>query len=154
MKFDVIISNPPYQLSDGGNGASAKPIYQLFVDKAKKLNPRFLSMIIPSRWFAGGKGLDDFRKEMLEDKRVVRIVDYVNAKDCFNGISLGGGVCYFLQDRDNPKPCEFTNIHDGVSSTQIRDLSEFSVFVRYNEALSIIHKVTAYKENNKNHRLN
>ena len=147
MKFDVIISNPPYQLSDGGNGASAKPIYQLFVDKAKKLNPRFLSMIIPSRWFAGGKGLDDFRKEMLEDKRVVRIVDYVNAKDCFNGISLGGGVCYFLWDRDNPKPCEFTNIHDGVSSTQIRDLSEFSVFVRYNEALSIIHKVTAYKEN-------
>lgn len=146
MKFDVIISNPPYQLSDGGNGASASPIYQLFVEQAKKLKPRFLSMIIPSRWFAGGKGLDDFRKTMLEDGHVVRIVDYVNAKDCFSGISLGGGVCYFLWDRDNPRTCEFTNIHDGKQSTSMRDLSEFPVFVRYNEAISIIHKVAAKGE--------
>lgn len=146
MKFDVIISNPPYQLSDGGNGASASPLYQLFVEKAKMLKPRYITMIIPSRWFAGGKGLDDFRKEMLEDNRNVRIVDYVNAKDCFNGISLGGGVCYFLWDRDNPRPCEFTNIHDDIISTQIRDLSEFPVFVRYNEAISIIHKVQSFKE--------
>ncbi len=141
MKFDVIIGNPPYQLSDGGNGASAKPIYNLFVEQAKKLNPRFLIMIIPSRWFAGGKGLDDFREAMLTDRRVVRIVDYVNAKDCFAGISLGGGVCYFLWDRDNPRKCEFTNIHDGKESTDLRDLSEFPVFVRYNEAISVIRKV-------------
>lgn len=147
MKFDVIIGNPPYQLSDGGNGASAKPIYNLFVEQAKKLKPRFLTMIIPSRWFAGGKGLDDFRESMLTDKRVVKIVDYVNAKDCFAGISLSGGVCYFLWDRDNPRKCEFTNIHNGKESTDIRNLSEFPVFVRYNEAISVIRKVLAKKEN-------
>lgn len=146
MKFDVIIGNPPYQLSDGGNGASAKPIYNLFVERAKKLNPRFLTMIIPSRWFAGGKGLDDFRESMLTDKRIVKIVDYVNAKDCFTGISLGGGVCYFLWDRDNPRKCEFTNIHDGKESTDFRNLSEFPVFVRYNEAISVIRKVLAKNE--------
>lgn len=146
MKFDVIISNPPYQLSDGGNGASASPIYQFFVEKGKKLNPKYLTMIIPSRWFAGGKGLDDFRKNMLDDNRIVKIVDYVNAKDCFSGISLGGGVCYFLWDRDNPKPCEFTNIHDGIESTDIRNLAEFPVFVRYNEAISIIHKIKSFNE--------
>ena len=146
MKFDVIIGNPPYQLSDGGNGASAKPIYNLFVEQAKKLKPRFLTMIIPSRWFAGGKGLDDFRESMLTDKRVVKIVDYVNAKDCFTGISLGGGVCYFLWDRDNPRKCEFTNIHDGKESTDLRNLSEFPVFVRYNEAISVIRKVLAKNE--------
>lgn len=146
MKFDVIIGNPPYQLSDGGNGASAKPIYNLFVEQAKKLKPRYMSMIIPSRWFAGGKGLDDFRESMLNDKSVVKIIDYVNAKDCFSGISLGGGVCYFLWDRDNPRKCEFTNIHDGKESTDLRNLSEFPVFVRYNEAISVIRKVLSKKE--------
>lgn len=146
MKFDLIISNPPYQLSDGGNGSSAMPIYNQFVEQAKKLNPRYLSMIIPSRWFAGGKGLDDFRKSMLEDRRLVKMVDYVNAKDCFQGISLGGGVNYFLWDRDHPGQCEFTNIHDGKASVQMRDMNEFSVFVRYNEAISIIHKVLKRKE--------
>lgn len=146
MKFDVIISNPPYQLSDGGNGASAKPIYQLFVNAAKKLNPKYITMIIPSRWFAGGKGLDDFRQEMLEDKRISNIVDYVNAKDCFPGVSLGGGVCYFLWTRDNKGECKFTNIHDGKSSTELRNLSEYPIFVRYNEAVSIIHKVQAHNE--------
>lgn len=146
MKFDVIISNPPYQLSDEGNGASAKPIYQYFVETAKNLKPRFLTMIIPARWYAGGKGLDEFRKTMLEDKRIVRIVDYVNAKDCFSGINLGGGICYFLWDRDNPNECQYTNIHDSVVSTETRTLNEFPVFVRYNEAISIIHKVISQKE--------
>ena len=146
MKFDVIIGNPPYQLSDGGNGSSAMPIYNQFVEQAKKLNPRYLTMIIPSRWFAGGKGLDDFRKSMLEDKRLVKMVDYVNAKDCFQGISLGGGVNYFLWDRDHPGQCEFTNIHDGKASVQMRDMNEFPVFVRYNEAISIIHKVLEQRE--------
>lgn len=141
MKFDVIIGNPPYQLSDGGNKNSAKPIYQYFVQQAMKLNPRYLSMIIPARWYAGGKGLDDFRNTMLSNRHITRLIDYSNAKDCFPGISLGGGVCYFLWDRDHEADCKFTNIHDGVESTQERNLQEFPVFVRYNEALSIIHKV-------------
>lgn len=146
MKFDVIIGNPPYQLSDGGNGASAKPIYNLFVEQAKKLMPRFISMIIPSRWFAGGKGLEDFREQMLTDRRLVQIVDYVNAKDCFAGVSLGGGVCYFLWDRNNPRLCKFTNIHDGTVSTAMRNLSEFPIFVRYNESISVIHKILKFQE--------
>lgn len=146
MKFDVIVGNPPYHLNDGGNSASAIPIYQKFVQQAIKLNPRYLSMIIPSRWFAGGKGLDNFRRDMLNDKRIVKIVDYVNAKDCFPGISLGGGVLYFLWDRDNPGLCEFTNIHDTKSSTSLRSLSEYPTFVRYNEAISIIQKVMSYNE--------
>ena len=141
MKFDVIIGNPPYQLSDGGNKNSAKPIYQYFVQQAMKLNPRYLTMIIPSRWFAGGKGLDDFRKEMLENRHISKMVYYNNAKDCFPGISLGGGVCYFLWNRDTESSCEYTDIQGSVQTTVNRDLNEFPVFVRYNEAVSIIHKI-------------
>ena len=106
MKFDVIISNPPYQLADGGNGSSAKPIYNKFVEQAIKLNPKYLTMIIPSRYFNGGKGLDNFRKEMLNSRHLTHIVDYKNAKECFPGISLGGGVHYFLWERDNEKMCD------------------------------------------------
>ncbi len=141
MKFDVIIGNPPYQLSDGGNGASAKPLYHYFVEQSKKLNPRYLTMIIPSRWFAGGKGLDSFRNSMLSDKRISYIKDFVNAKDCFPGTSIGGGVCYFLWDKSYVGDCDFTTVLNGLESQQKRLLDEFPVFVRYNNAIDIIHKV-------------
>lgn len=146
MKFDVIIGNPPYQLSDGGNGASAKPIYQEFVRQAKKMNPRYLTMIIPSRWFAGGKGLDSFREEMLTDHHITRLIDYQNAKDCFPGVSLGGGVCYFLRERDRVDECTITNIVNGRMITEKRKLDEFPVFVRYNSAIDIIKKVLSHHE--------
>lgn len=141
MKFDVIIGNPPYQLSTGGAGKQAKPIYNLFVEQSKKLNPRFLTMIIPSRWFSGGIGLDSFRDSMMNDSRIRRIVDYSNAKDCFPQNSISGGVCYFLWSRDSKGECVFTNINNGNENTLTRPLNEFSVLVRYNSAVTIIHKI-------------
>ncbi len=146
MKFDVIIGNPPYQLEDGGNSASAKPIYHLFVEQAKKLNPRYLCMIIPSRWFTGGKGLDSFRDNMLKDNHIRIIKDYVNSKDCFPGLSVSGGICYFLWDKVHQGLCNFTTINAGRESQAYRQLDEFPVFVRYNNAVDIIHKVREKKE--------
>lgn len=143
MKFDVIIGNPPYQLSDGGNGKSAKPIYQLFVDRAKKLNPRYLSMIIPSRWFSGGKGLDDFRKTMLSDRRMRKLVDYENFKDVFPGVDLAGGACYFLWERDYDGMCEVVNFSRDNPSTMMRYLDENETFIRQNMAVEIVKKVQA-----------
>lgn len=146
MKFDVIIGNPPYQISDGGNGASAKPLYHLFVEQAKKLNPRYITMIIPARWYAGGKGLDEFRERMLQDTHLRNIVDYPNPKDCFPGVNISGGVCYFLWDKQHDGLCEFTNVIGNQKITSLRDLSEFHYFIRYNNSVSIIHKVTKEKE--------
>ncbi len=146
MKFDVIIGNPPYQLSDGGFGRSASPIYNKFVHQAKKLEPRFLTMIIPSRWFAGGKGLSDFREEMLNDDRLRKIVDYEDATEVFPGVDLAGGVCYFLWERDSPGLCEVINVHNGHEEVEIRALNEFGTFIRHSDAVPIIRKVLARKE--------
>lgn len=142
MKFDVIVSNPPYQLSDGGFGKSAKPIYQLFVNQSKKLNPRYMTMIIPSRWFSGGRGLDDFRAEMLNDQRIRKLIDFESFKDVFPGVDLAGGACYFLWDRDHSGLCEITNkANDKADIVAERSLNEFDVFIRSNKAVSIIHKI-------------
>lgn len=146
MKFDVIISNPPYQLNTGGTKSQAIPLYHKFVEQAQKLEPRYVLMIIPARWYAGGMGLDQFRCSMLNDSCVRCLVDYTNSKDCFPGVSLGGGVCYFLWDNNYNGPCKITNIHNKNINTAERSLNEFPVFVRYNEAIAIIRKISTQKE--------
>ncbi len=149
VKFDVIVGNPPYQLSDGGYGVSASPIYDKFVLQAKKLTPRYLTMIIPARWFSGGKGLDDFRHEMLHDNRMRAIHDYPEASDCFPGVQIKGGVCYFLWDRDNPGDCTVvTHRGDKVGDPAMRPLLEqgTDTFIRYNEAIDILKKVRNAQE--------
>lgn len=150
MKFDVIIGNPPYQLSDGGGGAgkSAAPLYHKFVEQAKKLKPRYLSMIIPSRWFNGGKGLDDFRSSMLKDTCVSHIVDYADSKDCFpGGVDIPGGICYFLWEREYSGQCSVTNIMKGGEQiTADRVLDEYPTFIRNNNAVSVVHKVVSKHE--------
>ena len=150
MNFDVIISNPPYQLSDGGHGASAMPIYQRFVTQAQKLNPRYISFIIPSRWTKGGRGLDEFRSSMLNDKHIRIFHDYYNAADCFPGVEIKGGICYFLWDRDYAGDCHvYThNSGDGAVTESVRPLLEkgMTTFIRNVEQISILHKVQSYGE--------
>ncbi len=149
MKFDVIIGNPPYQLSDGGFGTSAKPIYQLFVQQAKKLCPRYLTMVIPARWYSGGKGLNGFRAEMLADDRIREIHDFPDATQVFPGVQIKGGVCYFLWKRDEPGLCKVSSYaKDEKVSEMERPLLEegADTFIRYNEAISILKKVQKKEE--------
>ena len=146
MQFDVIIGNPPYQLDDGGYGTSAAPIYQLFVEQAKKLDPRLLSMIIPARWFAGGKGLDEFRESMLGDDRVRSIDDYLSASDVFPGSASRVASATSCGTGTIPGPCRVTtHFKDWPDSTATRPLLEpgADVFIRFNEGLSILKKVVA-----------
>lgn len=148
MKFDVIIGNPPYQLSDGGNAASATPIYHEFVEQAKKLNPRFLLMIIPARWFMGGRGLDSFRSTMLHDDRIRVIHDFLNASDCFPGVEIKGGVCYFLWKRDERGLCE-VHTHNGKNEVITeRPLLEddMETFIRNDTQISVLRKVRVKQE--------
>lgn len=147
MHFDVIIGNPPYQMTGGGGGTNDSPIYQMFVQQAVKLEPKFLCMVIPSRWMAGGRGLGDFRAEFLNDRRVRTLVDFENAKDAFPTVGIGGGICYFLWNRDNPGPCESTYHRNGTAiGPYSRSLGEFDVFVRDQRAVDILHKVLAAGE--------
>lgn len=148
MKFDVIVGNPPYHLEDGGHGNSSASLYHLFVEQAIKLNPRYLSMIIPSRWFAGGKALDTFRGSLLADERLRSIDDFLSASDAFPGVGLKGGVCYFLWDRDNKGPCRVTTrFKDWPISTATRPLLEegSDVFIRFNEGVPILKKVAKFE---------
>ena len=146
MKFDVIVGNPPYQLGDAGFGKSAGPIYNLFVQQAKKLKPRYLTMIIPSRWFAGGKGLNAFRDDMLNDDKIKKLIDFPDASEVFPGVDIAGGICYFLWDREHTGPCEVTNIHKSKKQVSVRPLNEFSTFIRFGNAVPIIKKVLEKEE--------
>lgn len=146
MRIDAIVGNPPYQQSTSDSSRQAKPIYNLFIQQAMKMQPAYLSMITPSRWFAGGMGLDGFREEMMQAKEISKMVDFVNAKDCFPQISISGGVCYFLYDRHHSGVCEFSNVFNGERDTLNRPLNEFPVLVRYNKAVSILHKIAEQKE--------
>ncbi len=141
MKFDAIVGNPPYQEETGDTSRQATPVYNLFMQTAIKLSPRFISMIMPSRWFAGGMGLDDFRNTMMNDRHLKRIVDYVNAKDCFPQISISGGVCYLLWDKEHNADCEFVSNINGNRTSETRPLNEFAVLIRYNEAVDIVRRI-------------
>jgi site-specific DNA-methyltransferase (adenine-specific) len=148
MQFDVIIGNPPYQLDDGGYGTSAAPIYQLFVEKALALDPRYAVFVTPSRWMAGGKGLDKYRERMLSDRRMRRIVDYPKLYEGFPGVKIRGGISYFLWDREHNGPCEVQTIWDGqpTGPAVTRYLDAYDVLVRRNEAVPILEKVRAKGE--------
>ena len=141
MKFNAIVGNPPYQVMDGGAGASAMPIYNKFVEISKQIKPYYISLIMPARWYAGGKGLDDFRDMMLNDSHIAQITDFINSKDCFPNASIGGGVLFYLWNYQYKGLCKFTSIHNGISETSMRVLNEYETFIRYNKAIAIATKV-------------
>ncbi|EOA3420793.1 Eco57I restriction-modification methylase domain-containing protein [Enterococcus hirae] len=141
MKFDAVVGNPPYQENDGGSGSSATPVYNKFIQLSDRLSNKYISLITPSKWFAGGKGLDQFRDYMLNNDSIKVMVDYDNAKELFPNTSIAGGVNYFIIDKDYHGKVQFTNVHDGRTTTSYRKMNEFDTFVRYNEAVSIIHKI-------------
>jgi Eco57I restriction endonuclease. len=147
MQFDVIIGNPPYQMTGGAGGTSDSSIYHLFVQQAFKLEPRFVSMVVPSRWMAGGRGLDEFRAEMLTSGHIRSMTDFPDSGAAFPGVQIKGGICYFLWDRDHTGPCDVTRIADGIEHLQKnRALGEFDVFIRDERALGILRKVIAKGE--------
>ena len=141
MKITAIVGNPPYQEMTGAETSQASPLYDKFTDLAKTINPYFISMIMPSRWYSGGIGLDQFRDNMLNDQHIRRLVDFQSASDCFPNVNIGGGICYFLWDANHEADCEVINIHKLGSSTAIRPLNEFPIFVKYNNAVNILNKV-------------
>ncbi len=141
VKFDVVIGNPPYQMKGGAGGSSDSSIYHLFVEQAIKLEPKFLAMVTPSRWLVGGRGLDNFRKEMLSSKKLLRLVDYPVSSEVFPGVEVKGGICFFLWSDTHSGLCEVTVIRGGSEKSDTRQLDEFDVFVRDPLAVSILHKV-------------
>ncbi len=150
MQFDVIIGNPPYQLNDGGGeGSSALPLYHKFVEQAKALNPRFLTMIIPARWYSGGKGLDEFRQAMLKGTGLKQIHDFPETDMVFPGVTIRGGVCYFLWEEGvtgNVRVVNYTSKDVPLEASRPLLEDGLSTFVRYNEAISILRKVRSHNE--------
>jgi hypothetical protein len=149
MKFNAIVGNPPYQQMDGGGtGDSSKPIYNKFIEIGKKISPNYLSMIFPSRWMKGGKGLDDFRNEMIHDMHIRRIVDFENAKECFDNMNIDGGICYLLWDKEYNGPVDYSfKTQNGEIINDVRFLktSSSKKVTRDSRQLSIIEK---FKNNN------
>ena len=141
MKFDAVVGNPPYQLMDGGSKASASPIYKYFVEAGKLVSPVYLSMIIPAKWFNGGKGLDTFREDMLTDDSMQMLVDYQDSQDCFPGVDIAGGVCYFLRNIHYSGQCTIKNFENGEFVESVRSLDEYDTFIRSHKAIPIIEKV-------------
>ena len=146
MKFDVVIGNPPYQMTGGAGGSSDSSIYHLFVDQAKRLEPRFVAMVIPSRWLAGGRGLGEFRESMLTDHRLRVLVDYDNSREVFPNVDFEGGVCYFLWDHGHDGECEVTAIRGDDVVASRRQLDEFDIFVRDPRSAAILRKVQKFNE--------
>jgi hypothetical protein len=135
-QYEVVLSNPPYQIMDEGFGASAKPIYhEIVMYVIDQLKPQYVCMITPSRWMAGGKGLDQYRVRMLADKHIRLIQDYPGNTEVFETVSVQGGVSYFLWDQSYTGLCEF----NGVS----RDIGEFDVVVRDNTSVQVLRKILA-----------
>ena len=148
MKFKAIVGNPPYQVSVGKESKNyAINVYDKFVDTAKAMSPNYISMIFESRWFTGGRGLDEFRHEMLNDDRLSKIHDFVASTDCFPKVDIAGGICYILWEKNYHGLCEFTVEHMGKSTTLMRKLNEFDVFIRRNDSLTIINKVIGKLKN-------
>mgnify|MGYP002517075505 CR=1 FL=1 len=144
MKFDAIVGNPPYQVMDNGNGVSAKPVYNKFVDIARKISPSYISMIMPARWYVGGKGLDDFRESMLTDSHLVKLFDYPNYHDLFPSADIAGGICYFLWSGNHDGKCAVYNVKGHKLSSDKRRLNEYDIFIRDNKAVEIVDKVMAH----------
>ena len=146
MKFDVVIGNPPYQLGSDG-GTRDVPIYQYFVEQAKKLSPRFISMVIPARWMATGLGLNDFRENMLNDERIRSLTIFDVSKEVFPSVEVKGGICYFLWQEETKGKCAVTNVRDGIhTGPNLRVLNDFDIFVRNNESLKILERVLNKEE--------
>lgn len=141
MQFDVIIGNPPYQMKGGAGGSSDSSIYHLFVEQAIRLEPRFLCMVIPSRWMAGGRGMDEFRKTMLSSHKLIKLVDYPVSKEVFPNVAVEGGICYFLWSQSHSGPCHVTAVRGNAETTSLRNLDEFDVFVRDPRAVGILRKI-------------
>lgn len=146
MKFDAIVGNPPYQVMDGGAGVSAVPVYQHFVDIAKQSKPNYISMIMPAKWYNGGRGLDQFRYDMLHDKQLKCLYDYIDPHDCFPTVDVAGGICYFLRDKNYNGLCNFVSCKSITRVSTMRDLSESEVLIRHQEEVSIMSKVQVERQ--------
>ena len=146
MTIDAIIGNPPYQVMDGGAGVSAVPVYHRFIDIGKKMKPHYLSMIMPAKWYNGGRGLDQFRDEMLSDRRISTIYDYIDSHECFPTVDIAGGVCYILWDSNYLGDCNFISCSKGVKLANMRNLGDADVLIRHQSEVSILEQVQQNEE--------